>query len=64
MKRHCIWETHGFERKDHKKITYSMGSNKTEIDFVLVGKNSGDRERSTFLNPVLCALIQVKTESI
>ena len=29
-----------FEKKEHKKITYNMGGNKTEIDFVLVGKNN------------------------
>ena len=27
-----------FEKKEQRKITYSMGGNKTEIDFVLVGK--------------------------
>ena len=30
-----------FEKKKQRKITYSMGGNKTEIDFVLVAKNNG-----------------------
>ena len=29
-----------FEKKEQKKITYSMGGNETEIDFVLVDKNN------------------------
>ena len=29
-----------FEKKEQKKITYGMGGNKTEIDFVLVSKNN------------------------
>ena len=28
------------EKKEQKKITYRMGGNETEIDFVLVGKNN------------------------
>ena len=29
-----------FEKKEQRKITYCMGGNETEIDFVLVGKNN------------------------
>ena len=29
-----------FEKKEQRKITYSMGGNETEIDFVLIGKNN------------------------
>ena len=29
-----------FEKKEERKITYSMGGNETDIDFVLVGKNN------------------------
>ena len=30
----------GFEKKEERKITYSMSQNETEIDFALVGKNN------------------------
>ena len=30
----------GFEKKEQRIITYSIGRNETEIDFVLVGKNN------------------------
>ena len=36
MKESCVSQTNGFEQK---KIALSKGGNKTEIDFVLVGKN-------------------------
>ena len=29
-----------FGKKEQRKITYSMGKNETEIDFVVVGKNN------------------------
>ena len=29
-----------FEKKEQRKITYSLDGNETEIDFVLVGKNN------------------------
>ena len=29
-----------FEKNEQRKITYSMGGNETEIDFVMVGKNN------------------------
>ena len=29
-----------FEKKEQKKITFNMGGNETEIDFVSVGKNN------------------------
>ena len=29
-----------FEKKEQRKVIYSAGKNKTEIDFVLVGKNN------------------------
>ena len=29
-----------FEKKEQRKITYSMGGNETEIDFVLVDKSN------------------------
>ena len=29
-----------FEKKEQRKVTYSMGGNETEIGFVLVGKNN------------------------
>ena len=29
-----------FEKKEKRKITYSMGGNEPDIDFVLVGKNN------------------------
>ena len=29
-----------FEKKEQRKITYSMDGNETKIDFVLVGKNN------------------------
>ena len=29
-----------FEKKEQRKITYSMGRNETEINFVLVSKNN------------------------
>ena len=35
----CVANT-WFEKKEQRKITCSMGGNKTEIDFVLVGKNN------------------------
>ena len=35
----CVANT-WFEKKEQRKITYSMGRNETEIDFVLVGKNN------------------------
>ena len=38
-KKLCVANT-WFEKKEQRKITYSMGGNKTEIDFVLVGKNN------------------------
>ena len=34
----CVANT-WFEKKELRKITYNMGGNKTEIDFVLIGKN-------------------------
>ena len=40
MKRSCAWQIHGLKRRSRKKITYSMGGNETEIDFVLVGTNN------------------------
>ena len=35
----CIENT-WFEKKEHRKITYSIDGNETEIDFVLVDKNN------------------------
>ena len=35
----CVENT-WFEKKEQRKITYSMGGNKTEINFVLVSKNN------------------------
>ena len=35
----CVANT-WFEKKEQRKITYSMGGNKTEIDFALIGKNN------------------------
>ena len=35
----CLANT-WFEKKEQRKITYSMGGNETEFDFVLVGKNN------------------------
>ena len=29
-----------FEKKEQRKITFNMGGNETEIDFVLVGENN------------------------
>ena len=29
-----------FEKKEQRKVTYSIGENETEIDFVSVGKNN------------------------
>ena len=46
MKRSCTYQIHGFEKKEQRKITYSMGGNETGIDFVLVGKNN-----SKYLRP-------------
>ena len=38
-KKLCMANT-WFEKKEQRKITYSMSGNETEIDFVLVGKNN------------------------
>ena len=38
-KKLCMANT-WFEKMEQRKITYSMGRNETEIDFVLVGKNN------------------------
>ena len=35
----CVANT-WFEKKKQRKITYSMGRNENEIDFILVGKNN------------------------
>ena len=41
MKRSCAWQViTWFEKKEQRKIAYSMGGNETEIDFVLVSKNN------------------------
>ena len=38
------------EKKEQRKITYSMGGNEIEIDFVLVGKNNKVfRRRESYL---------------
>ena len=37
-KKLCVANT--WCEKEHRKITYSMGGNETEIDFVLIGKNN------------------------
>ena len=34
--KYCTW----FEKKEQRKITYSMGRNETESDFVLVSKSN------------------------
>ena len=35
----CVANT-WFEKKEQRKITYSMGGNETDIDLALVGKNN------------------------
>ena len=38
MKKRCEWQIYGFTRK--RKIIYNAGGCETEIDFVLVRKNT------------------------
>ena len=40
IKRSWAEQIQWFKKKEQKKIAYSMGGNKTEIDFVSVGKNN------------------------
>ena len=37
MKKSCMWQAHDQEQR---KMTHSMGGNKMEIDFLLVGKDN------------------------
>ena len=40
MKTNYVWQTHGFKKKEKKKVTFNLNGNETEIDFVLVGKEN------------------------
>ena len=51
MKRSCAWQTHGLKKRK-KTYTRNVDGNKTEIEFLLFGKNKSKyfkRRESTFL---------------